>query len=180
MRIKNFIHEWFDQSYPAERHMLSLVGICLALVMLIELCGCTSPDVSDPTHNITWTSPITCTDVIDHPCPYITTATLLTFNTLANTSEVGKRNQEDRVALTWWGSSAATDDGPVEGLASYTLSGDIQLSQAGDGAGERMAATLHRNSQGYEGDVSWLLFTVPGVTVFHLSVERGDTLEVGQ
>lgn len=161
--------------------LLHLV-LFVAWSTIFAVTGCTTvePDVADPTHVVTWSSPISCDGAVDHPCPYLVTTSLVTFNALAADAGLGTHASADRVALTWWGSSADTDRGPVEDLAQYTLPGDVVLAQQGDDAGERRESVLHRTPTGYEGDVVWTLFTVAGDTAFHVSVDRIDALEVGQ
>lgn len=155
----------------------------ILLHALLAACTAVAPDVNDPTHEVTWTSSLTCAGMpVSHPCPYTTYASLVTFNVIPNNASPGTHDDADRVALTWWGAEDVVggDSGSVEEVAHQTIVGDIELAEIGDGAGERLAATLTKNDHGYAGDVTWELFTVAGMTTFHLAVDRVDSLQVGR
>lgn len=137
----------------------------LGVVALLSACTAQPPAavaVESPTYDTTWASSLVCTDTIGHPCPYLVLCTLATLNPL----------DASRVAITWWGPSVATDRGPDPDEETLAADGSITLAVRSDEAGERQAGSLRVTPDGYEGDVTWLLFTVAGKTTWHLTLTR--------
>lgn len=141
-----------------------LMVIAMAALEIASLASCTKlePDVNDPTHAATWTSPIDCGTTTAHPCPYMTFATLATFY----------KTSTGKLSITWWAIADVPDVGADPELAELSDVGDIVLPIRGDSSGERMPSTLKLTPDGYEGDVAWLLYTVAGMTEFHLVIDR--------
>lgn len=143
----------------------------MLLALAVTAC-CATPAADDsPTYHVTWTSALACDPaMVSHPCPFVTFTQMLTLNPIAASTD--RVTGAGELALTWWAADVPGDRGPDPDLESSGADGSIVLAAQGDDGGERQPATLAPTKDGYAGDVSWLLFTVAGMTVFHVEVTR--------
>ena len=113
--------------------------------------------------------PVDCTALISHPCAFVMYARRLTL-------------AEDGTSITWdrgyGGADAngvpASQRAPWIDPQMFTTSDALVLDERGDDSGLRHAAELAPLAgDGWEGDVTWSLFTVAGNTTFHVVITGG-------
>ena len=158
---------------------MKLMHTQFLLVASLAAAGCATRggSMTAAGDHITWSTghsdspgvpaPVVCTTEISHPCPFLLYTT--TFAVDADSSTITWGDPMGGVDAAGY---TAEHRGPVaESVMVDPTTGNVELPQHGDDGGFRHAATLIlMPGGGYEGDITWTLFTVAGNTTFHVTV----------
>lgn len=155
----------------------------IALATMLAFTGCAADAPADPNvYDVVWsdghsdspgvTGSVACTDVVAHPCALRLYATELRVDPTVD-------GQVESTWIEWGGFEAGSDANgkptaeltPPEDVDAVRPQGYLSISHGGDESGLRYDALLAaRDGGGWEGDVTWALFTVAGKTTFHVTI----------